>query len=55
LTACRRVLFIIMSLIFLLGFFLDWVEITLVVVPIFSPIVALLDFGLPAEQVMIWF
>lgn len=49
------VLFIIMSLIFLLGFFLDWVEITLVVVPIVAPIIAMLDFGLPAEQVMIWF
>jgi tripartite ATP-independent transporter DctM subunit len=49
------VLFIIMALIFLLGFFLDWVEITLVVVPIVAPIVALLDFGLPSEQAMIWF
>ena len=49
------VLFIIMALIFLLGFFLDWVEITLVVVPIVAPVVALLDFGMPSEQVMIWF
>lgn len=49
------VLFIIMALIFLLGFFLDWVEITLVVVPIVAPVVALLDFGLPSDQVMIWF
>lgn len=49
------VLFIIMALVFLLGFFLDWVEITAVVVPIVAPIVAQLDFGLPGDQVMIWF
>lgn len=49
------VLFIIMALIFVLGCFLDWVEITLVVVPIVAPVIAALDFGLPADQVMIWF
>ncbi|MDO5643566.1 MAG: TRAP transporter large permease subunit [Paracoccus sp. (in: a-proteobacteria)] len=49
------VLFTIMALIFILGFFLDWVEITLVVVPIVAPVVAALDFGMPGEQVMIWF
>jgi tripartite ATP-independent transporter DctM subunit len=49
------VLFIVMALIFVLGFFLDWVEITLVVVPIVAPVVAALDFGLPSDQVMIWF
>ncbi len=49
------VLFFIMLLVFILGFFLDWVEITAVVVPIIAPIVAQLDFGLPGDQVMIWF
>jgi tripartite ATP-independent transporter DctM subunit len=49
------VLFIVMALIFVLGFFLDWVEITLVVVPIVAPVIAALDFGLPGDQVMIWF
>ncbi|SFP95231.1 TRAP transporter large permease [Tranquillimonas alkanivorans] len=49
------VLFTIMALIFILGFFLDWVEITLVVVPLVAPVVALLDFGLRSDQVMIWF
>ncbi|MBN8290964.1 TRAP transporter large permease subunit [Rhodobacter sp. NTK016B] len=49
------VFFTIMALVFLLGFFLDWVEITAVVVPIVAPIVAQLDFGLPGDQVMIWF
>ncbi len=49
------ILLVIMSIIFILGFFLDWVEITLVVVPIIAPVAAALDFGLPADQVMIWF
>jgi TRAP-type mannitol/chloroaromatic compound transport system permease large subunit len=34
-----------MLMIFFLGFFFDWIEITLIVLPIFAPIVALLDFG----------
>ncbi|MEX2517845.1 MAG: TRAP transporter large permease subunit [Paracoccaceae bacterium] len=49
------VLFIVMAIIFALGFFLDWVEITLVVVPIIAPVIAALDFGIPQGQVMIWF
>lgn len=54
-TSPYTVLFIIMALVFLLGFFLDWVEITAVVVPIVAPIVAQLDFGLPGDQVLLWF
>ena len=54
-TGPHAVLFMIMFLVFILGFFLDWVEITAVVVPIVAPIVAQLDFGLPGDQVMIWF
>jgi len=38
-------LFLLMGMIFLLGFFLDWVEITLIILPIFAPLVVLLDFG----------
>ncbi len=38
-------LFIIMVIIFCLGFFLEWIEITLIVIPIFAPIIGLLDFG----------
>lgn len=49
------VMLFIMAIIFLLGFFLEWVEITLVVVPIIAPVVMALDFGMPTEQVMIWF
>jgi tripartite ATP-independent transporter DctM subunit len=49
------VFIMIMALVFVLGFFLEWVEITLVVVPIVAPVVAALDFGLPPEQVLVWF
>jgi tripartite ATP-independent transporter DctM subunit len=56
------ILFVLMAMIFLLGFFFDWIEITLIVMPIFAPIVALLDFGghvglwdgVP-NPIMIWF
>ncbi|HEX6957952.1 MAG TPA: TRAP transporter large permease subunit [Ferrovibrio sp.] len=49
------VLFVIMAFIFVLGMFLDWVEITFIVIPIVAPIIAGLDFGLPKEQVLLWF
>lgn len=51
------ILLVIMLLIFVLGLFLEWVEITLVVLPLVAPIVAVLDFGLglsPQEQ-LVWF
>ena len=37
-------LFLIMGIVFVLGFFLDWVEITLIILPVFAPIVVGLDF-----------
>ncbi len=49
------VLFVIMAFVFILGMFLDWVEITFIVIPIISPIIAGLDFGLSQEQVLLWF
>lgn len=49
------VMLTIMALIFVLGFFLEWVEISLVVVPIVAPILVQLDFGMPSEHVLIWF
>lgn len=51
------ILVVVMGAIFVLGFVLDWLEITLILVPIFAPIVAGLDFanGLSGESVMIWF
>ncbi|MVW70342.1 TRAP transporter large permease subunit [Bordetella sp. 15P40C-2] len=44
--------------VFLLGFFFDWLEIILIVVPIFAPIIAGLDFGdhLPGKvEAIYWF
>jgi len=50
-------LLIIMAIIFILGFFLEWIEITLIVFPIFAPIIAQLDFGahVPQANMMHWF
>ncbi len=39
------VLLVLMAMIFALGFFFDWIEITLIVMPVFAPIVGVLDFG----------
>lgn len=48
-------LFLVMGVVFLLGFFLEWVEITLVVVPIVAPVIAGLDFGMSEEETLAWF
>lgn len=48
----------IMLLIFLLGFFLEWIEISFLVLPLFAPIVANLDFGdafASQTDVLLWF
>jgi len=50
-------LFLIMGIVFFLGFFLDWIEITLIVLPVFAPLVAGLDFGdhVAKEDTILWF
>ncbi len=51
------VLALVMLAVFLLGFMLDWLEITLILLPIFAPVIAGLDFGIgltPGQQ-MVWF
>ncbi|MDD1780592.1 TRAP transporter large permease subunit [Enterovibrio sp. ZSDZ35] len=50
-------LFLIMGLVFVLGFFFDWLEITLIVLPVFAPIIAQLDFGDHVAQIEVtyWF
>ncbi|MXU66621.1 TRAP transporter large permease [Oceanomicrobium pacificus] len=50
-------LFLIMALVFVLGFFFDWIEITLIVLPVFAPIIAQLDFGdhVAKFEVTYWF
>ncbi|UTW56914.1 TRAP transporter large permease subunit [Kordiimonas sp. SCSIO 12610] len=39
------VLIVLMLAVFLLGFFFDWIEITLIILPVFAPVIAALDFG----------
>ncbi|MEW6687966.1 MAG: TRAP transporter large permease subunit [Pseudomonadota bacterium] len=48
---------LVMLIVFFLGFFLDWIEITLIVLPVFAPLVKFLDFGthVPQEDVVYWF
>jgi tripartite ATP-independent transporter DctM subunit len=50
------ILIAVLVLIFVLGFFLDWIEITLIVLPMVAPVIAGLDVG-PADTGarMIWF
>ncbi|KUF09969.1 TRAP transporter large permease [Pseudoponticoccus marisrubri] len=51
-----QTLFLIMALIFVLGFFLEWIEISYVVLPLFAPIIAGLDFGLGNSGITLtWF
>ncbi|SMF47679.1 TRAP transporter, DctM subunit [Tistlia consotensis] len=51
------VLGVVLLAIFLLGFVLDWLEITLILMPIFGPLVAHLDFGngLDPRATLLWF
>ena len=50
-------LFMLLGLVFMLGFFFDWIEITLIVLPVFAPIIAQLDFGdhVARIDVVYWF
>jgi TRAP-type mannitol/chloroaromatic compound transport system permease large subunit len=50
-------LLLIMAIVFFLGFFLDWIEITLIVLPVFVPLIAGLDFGthVAKPDVVYWF
>ena len=45
----------ILALIFLLGWPLEWVPIVLIIVPIMLPVVEQLDFGLERNDLLIWF
>ena len=51
------ILILLMALVFFLGFFFDWIEITLIVLPVFAPIIELLDFGdhVEKQEVVYWF
>jgi len=52
------ILFSVMGIIFFLGFFFDWLEITYIVLPLFAPIIGQLDFGghlIEPTKSSIWF
>jgi tripartite ATP-independent transporter DctM subunit len=46
-----------MIMIFVMGFFFDWIEITLIVLPIFAPIVQIMDLGdhIAQADLIYWF
>jgi TRAP-type mannitol/chloroaromatic compound transport system permease large subunit len=50
-------LILLMVLTFFLGFFLDFIEITLIVLPVFAPLVASMDFGdhIATRDIIYWF
>ena len=50
-------LLLMMALIFVMGFFLEWIEISFIVLPLFAPIIKSLDFGFDASgvELLIWF
>ena len=51
------VLMMFMVVLFILGCFLEWIEITFVVLPLFTPIILELDFGMGLSETekLIWF
>jgi tripartite ATP-independent transporter DctM subunit len=54
------ILIFILGIVFLLGFLLDWIEITLIILPLLSPVVAALGFeidghGVIDEPSLVWF
>ena len=50
-------LILLMVMTFFLGFFLDFIEITLIVLPVFAPLVASMDFGdhIAKPDIIYWF
>ncbi len=52
-----ELLILLMVMTFFLGFFLDFIEITLIVLPVFAPLVASMDFGdhIATLDIIYWF
>lgn len=51
---------VILGCVFLLGFFLDWIEITLIVLPLIAPVISTLGFdingyGVVTDPTLLWF
>ena len=56
----RTLIILVLGVIFLLGFFLDWIEITLIILPLIAPVLAGLDLGSVSESPLenaglVWF
>ncbi len=54
------IILFILALVFLLGFFLDWIEITMIVLPLLAPTIAGLDLDIPGygtveNPALVWF
>ncbi len=54
------IIFFILAVIFLLGFFLDWIEITLIILPLLAPVISALGLGIDGYGVvdnpeLVWF
>jgi len=54
------IIFFILAVIFLLGFFLDWIEITLIILPLLAPVVSALGlnidgYGVVDNPQLVWF
>jgi tripartite ATP-independent transporter DctM subunit len=54
------IIFFILGVIFLLGFFLDWIEITLIVLPLLAPVISALGIDIDGHGVvdnpeLVWF
>lgn len=53
------IIFFILAVIFLLGFFLDWIEITLIILPLLAPVISALGLDITAPGIdnpeLVWF
>jgi len=53
------VLLVVLALVFLLGFLLDWIEITLIILPLLAPVISQLGFQVEGagldQPVLVWF
>ncbi|MGB0662868.1 MAG: TRAP transporter large permease [Pontibacterium sp.] len=54
------IIFIILAIIFILGFFLDWIEITLIILPLVAPVISALGievngYGVVDNPELVWF
>jgi tripartite ATP-independent transporter DctM subunit len=53
-----EMLIFVMALVFFMGFFFDWIEICLVVIPIFAPLIGKFDYGAVVHGqpvILLWF